>query len=150
MKFANLEWVRSFYPLSICTWFFKISISQNWFLNLIFELIFWLFRTWFLQATQAVKIKLKNQVLCFCLPGTSSALMAQLVLWHQTLLLFYFMVFFARNTDQVITKLCPIHVVGFMLMSNFRFDNRFDIKLWNSFHVIKTKNVVTKIKIVMV
>ena len=39
-------------PLSICTWFFKISISWNWFLNLILCL-FW---TWFLQATQAVKI----------------------------------------------------------------------------------------------
>ena len=47
--------------LSICTWFLKDSISQNWFLNLIFEL-FW---TGFLQATQAVKIKFeieKNQI----------------------------------------------------------------------------------------
>ena len=63
----NQKWIlKNPNPLSICTWFFKISISRNGFLNLIFELDFWtrflnlifcLFRTWFLQATQAVKIK---------------------------------------------------------------------------------------------
>ena len=51
---------------------YSYSISQNWFLNLIFEFDFCLFWTWFLQATQAVKImfeigrqtiKFKNQFL---------------------------------------------------------------------------------------
>ena len=42
--------IKLLVPLSICTRFFKIYISRNWFLNLIFCL-FW---TWFLQA---VKIK---------------------------------------------------------------------------------------------
>ena len=46
---------RSSNPLSICTWFFEISSSRNWFLNL----IFCLFRTGFLQATKAVKSSLK-------------------------------------------------------------------------------------------
>ena len=34
------SWSPTILPtlLSICTWFFKICISQNWFLNLIFEL----------------------------------------------------------------------------------------------------------------
>ena len=37
-------------PLStICTWFFKISISRNWFLNLI--------KTWFLLPVQPAKIQ---------------------------------------------------------------------------------------------
>ena len=50
-----MTWIFNYVinPLSICTWFFKTSIPRNWFLNL----FFCRFQTWFLQATQAVKIK---------------------------------------------------------------------------------------------
>ena len=45
-------WQRNFcMRVSICNWFSNISISRNWF----FELIFCLFRTWFLNAKQAEK-----------------------------------------------------------------------------------------------
>ena len=37
---SNISQTRVSFPLSICTWFLNISISQNWFLNMIFELDF--------------------------------------------------------------------------------------------------------------
>ena len=51
-------WQRNFcMRVSICNWFQKISISRNWFLNL----IFCLFRTWFLNATQEEKKSWKRR-----------------------------------------------------------------------------------------
>ena len=79
-----------------------------YFTKLIFELDFLSISNLIFAGYTGSKNQVKKSssiIICFCLPGTSSALMAQLVLWHQTLLLFYFMVFFARNADQVITKL---------------------------------------------
>ena len=52
-SFYKSRVVSSFYETSICTWFLEISILRNWFLNLILSL----FGTWFLQTTEAVKIK---------------------------------------------------------------------------------------------
>ena len=56
-------------PLSICTWFLKISISRNLFLNLIFELDFLSILNLILagytdskdQVWNRQKIKFKNQ-----------------------------------------------------------------------------------------
>ena len=57
-------------PLSICIWFLKISISWNWFLNLIFELDFLSISNLIFagytgsknQVGNRQKIELKNQV----------------------------------------------------------------------------------------
>ena len=87
-------------------------------------------------------------IICFCLPGTSSALVAQFVLWHQTLLLFYFMVFFARNTDQVITKLVHYNSSGetgdsvLSLLVGVRLEwvitsSGWNIRRWASFKLLK-------------
>ena len=40
------------------------------------------------------------------------------------------------------SNLCPIHVVGFVLI--LKFDNRFGIKLGDSLHVNHTVDFVTK------
>ena len=58
-KLFNLQVILLTPYLSVLD-FLKCLFYRNWFLNLIFYLDFCLFRAWFLQATQAVKIKFET------------------------------------------------------------------------------------------